>query len=96
MAGFVPENIRHPAGRFCALGCIPKGKERRQLCGAAAALSVYTPDAALGVLLSRALSSDQVLSFSSSHVATASFDSVSRELVRRRDRACSSFRSRSP
>ena len=95
MAGFVPENIRHPAGRFCTLGCIPKGKERRQLCGAAAALSVYTPDAALGVLLSRALSSDQVLSFLSSHVATASFDSVSRELVRRRDRACSSFRSRS-
>ena len=53
MAGFVPENIRHPAGRFCALGCIPKGKERRQLCGAAAALSVYTPDIRLVVSVIR-------------------------------------------
>jgi len=29
VADFLSVKIRHPAGRFCALGCIPKGKERR-------------------------------------------------------------------
>jgi hypothetical protein len=85
--------IQASSVRFFALWRIPKGKVAVIADATTADFSVYAPDAALGLLLSRALSSGQVLSLLSSHDAVAG--SASWDVARRRILASSSLRSRS-